>query len=77
MDQRLLLIFRWPFLVGFVATGGIFLNIALGITGTVKLWSGALKLKIFYPLELTTCPWVVPDEDVKKSSMRSAQMPCS
>ena len=39
---------RWPFLVGFVATGGIFLNIALGITGTVKLWSGALSLKTFF-----------------------------
>ena len=40
---------RWPFLVGFVATGGIFLKIALGVTGTVKLWSGALPLIYFLP----------------------------
>jgi len=32
---------RWPFLVGFTVTGGIFLNIALGITGAARCLQAA------------------------------------
>lgn len=34
--------------MGFVVTGGIFLNIALGVTGTVNFWPGALSLFFFF-----------------------------
>ncbi len=77
---------RWPFLVGFTVTGGIFLKIALGITGALRCLQAVRCLPCrgralpALPRPCAACPALPPltaraccvraDEEVKKSSAR-------